>query len=155
MKAKVGWMMRCALVAGALLYGQPVLMAAPNDEASVRAVLMAQFDKPDARLVVEPVVVVGTAAVASWAQQERGGRALLFRGHGQWRIAACGGEAFRDARVLQEAGVAAKDARALVRALIEAEAKLPPAQRAKFATFEGIVPIDASGSHPAPAAHAR
>lgn len=103
------------------------LWAAANEESAIRTVLMAQFDKPEARLQVEPVVVMGDAAVASWAQQNRGGRALLRRRHEQWRIVACAGDAFKDAKLLQDAGLSAADARALVKTLTAAEAKLAAA----------------------------
>lgn len=136
-----------------LLCVPPWLMAADHDEAAVRTVLMAQFDKPEARLQVQPVVVVGQTAIASWAQQERGGRALLFRKQGQWHIAACGGDGFKDARALQDAGVSAQDARALVQALNNEEARLPAGQRAKFSTFQGVLPMEASGAHPPHGAH--
>lgn len=141
------------LAAVAVLCVSPRLMAAGPDETAVRAVLMAQFDKPEARLQVQPVVVVGQTAIASWVQQERGGRALLFRKQGQWHIAACGGDGFKDARALQDAGVSAQDARALVQALNDEEARLPAGQRAKFSTFQGVLPLDATGTHPPHGAH--
>lgn len=141
------------VVAGVVLCVSTGLMAAGADEAAVRAVLMAQFDKPEARLQVQPVVVVGQTAIASWAQQERGGRALLFRKQGQWQIAACGGDGFKDPQALQDAGVSAQDARALVQALHNEEARLPAGQRAKFSTFQGVLPMDATGAHPPHDAH--
>ena len=46
------------------------------DEAGIRQVLMTTFDKPEARMQVEPIVVQAEHAVAGWIQGERGGRAL-------------------------------------------------------------------------------
>lgn len=121
---------------------------ATADRNAVRHVLMAQFDKPEARLQVEPVVVVGDAALAGWAQGERGGRALLFRKGNQWQIAVCGGDGLKDAKVLHDAGIEPADAQALATSLVAAEARLPAAQRAKFSTFDGLMRMGAEGQHP-------
>jgi hypothetical protein len=45
------------------------------DEVAVRDTLMRLFDKPDSRLIVEPIAVAGNAALAGWVQGEIGGRA--------------------------------------------------------------------------------
>ena len=118
------------------------------DLAGVRHALMAQFDKPEARLQVEPVVVSGDAAVASWAQGERGGRALLLRRSGTWQITLCAGDGLKGVSLLREAGVPARDAESLARRLAAAEAKLAPAWRAKFSTFDGLVRMGPDGHHP-------
>lgn len=122
--------------------------ATSSDEAAIRHVLMAQFDKPEARLTVEPVVVAGDSAVASWSQGNLGGRAVLFRKGGEWRIALCGGDGVKTSKVLREAGVNAANADELVRRLVAAEGKLPASQRAKFSTFDGLVRMDPGGKHP-------
>lgn len=119
-----------------------------SDEASIRHVLMATFDKPEARLVVDPVVVVGGHAVAGWSQGERGGRALLFRHGGSWQVTLCAGDGLKEASLLREAGIAQADADALAKGLAAAEARLPAAQRARFSTFDGVVRMDANGQHP-------
>ncbi len=121
---------------------------AADDPATIRHVLMQAFDKPEARLSVEPVVVVGQHAVAGWAQGERGGRALLYRHGTAWQIAACAGDALKDSKGLREAGVGPADAETLGKALGEAEAKLPAGLRARFASFDGFVRMDTSGQHP-------
>lgn len=121
---------------------------ASADQAAIRHVLMTTFDKPEARLVVDPVVVVGKHAVAGWSQGERGGRALLMRQGSEWHITLCAGDGLKQAQVLREAGISKADADVMVKDLATAEAKLPAAQRAKFSTFDGIVRMDASGQHP-------
>lgn len=118
------------------------------DQAAIRRVLMTTFDKPEARLVVDPVVVVGVHAVAGWAQGERGGRALLIRRGAEWDITLCAGEGLKQAKVLREAGLSAADADSLAKGLATAEARLPAAQRAKFSTFDGVVRMDVNGQHP-------
>lgn len=136
-----------ALVALAAHAAEPGAPAA--DAAAVRQVLMAQFDKPESRLEVEPVAVSGDAAVAGWAQGDRGGRALLFRKHGShWQIALCAGDALRTPKLMIEAGVKPRDAEAIAKALAAGEARLTPAQRARFSTFDGVVRLDGSGQHP-------
>jgi hypothetical protein len=119
-----------------------------KEEASIRHVLMATFDKPEARLIVDPVVVVGTHAVAGWAQGERGGRALLMRHGAGWHITLCAGDGLKEAKVLREAGISQADADALAKGLATAEAKLPAIHLAKFSTFDGVVRMDANGQHP-------
>lgn len=142
-------LLRAALVATVALGTFAARSAdASGDPAAVRHVLMAQFDKPDARLQVAPVVIAGDAAIASWSQGERGGRALLFRHRGAWQIALCAGDALKDAQVLQEAGVKAGDAHTMARSLATAEARLPAAQRAKFSSFDGVLRMDGTGQHP-------
>lgn len=121
---------------------------AATDQAAVRHALMTEFDKPDARLTVDPVIVVGSHAVASWAQGARGGRALLARRGAAWQITLCAGDGVRSVNLLREAGVPRADAEALAKGLASAEAQLPAAQRAKFASFDGVVRMDANGQHP-------
>lgn len=139
-------LLRPALATWLLLASSAFGADAPVE--TVRQILMAQFDRPEARLTVAPVVVSGDTAVAGWAQAERGGRALLFRQDGQWRIVLCAGDALKDPRVLQEAGVKARDAQAIARTLAAAEAKLTSAHRARLASFDGIVRMDTGGVHP-------
>lgn len=127
----------------------PVAVHAADDAQAIRHVMMKTWDKPEARLQVAPVVLRGAHAVAGWTQGERGGRALMARnGDGSWRVVLCAGDGIRHAPALQDAGLNAADAQALARDLAAAEAKLPAAQRAKFATFDGIVRMDAHGQHP-------
>jgi hypothetical protein len=114
---------------------------------AMRHVLMTQFDKPEARRQVKPVVVAGDHAVAGWAQGERGGQALLQRHHDQWQITVCGGVGLEQAQVLAEAGVPTAQAQALAKSLALAEAKLPAALLAKFSSFDGLVRMDAGGQH--------
>jgi hypothetical protein len=125
-------------------------------ESAVRQALMAEFDKPDARLQVPVVAVAGDAAVASWAQGERGGRALLFRKGQAWRIALCAGDGLKGTQLLRDAGVAPGAAQSLSKSLADAESRLPASQRAKFSSFDGLVRMDAAGRHPpAAASHVR
>ena len=132
-----------------LLMPMGTLHAAGDDgTAAIRKVLMGRFDKPDARLVVAPVVVRGRHAVAGWVQGERGGRALLRRERGTWKLVACAGDAFKEAAELELAGITPADARSLAKSLAAAEAKLPGEQVRKLSLFEGVMPMDTEGSRP-------
>jgi hypothetical protein len=119
-----------------------------SDKAAVRSLLMATFDKPGARLTVEPVTVEGDLAVAGWAQGDMGGRALLRKKDGTWTLTLCSGDALKDAAGLKTFGLSAEAADALSAEIVAAEAKLDPALVAKFSTFDGVVMMDGSGQHP-------
>ena len=119
-----------------------------GDLPAIRHVLMATFDKPEARLSVDPIVVVGSHAVADWSQGERGGRALMRRGADGWQIVLCAGDGLKQASVLRDAGIDAPSADRLARELVSAESRLSADQRARFGSFEGIVKMDAHGNHP-------
>jgi hypothetical protein len=132
----------------ALALAGPAAAADSADQAHVRHLLMSTFDKPEARLQVEPIVVQGEHALAGWTQGERGGRALLRRQGKTWQITVCGGDGLKDPKALADAGIPAGDASRLLQALASAEGQLPAAQRAKFSTFDGLVRMDAHGRHP-------
>ena len=83
----------------------PQSTALTLDQLPVVEVLMAQFDKPEARLTGDPVVVMGDAALASWAQGDRGGRALLARKDGLWQVTLRGGPDMRAPAFLAANGV--------------------------------------------------
>ena len=131
-----------------LLCMAPAWAGGPDDESSITHLMKQQFDKPEAPLTVAPVVVKGDHAIASWSQGERGGRALLRRYHGQWEISVCAGDGLTNPTVLQSAGMTSPQADTLARALARAEARLPPSQRARFSTFDGMMRLGAGGHHP-------
>ena len=54
-----------SLVGLALLAAGPVL-AETTDQAAISNLLHGMFDKPNAQLVVAPIVVSGSYAVAGW-----------------------------------------------------------------------------------------
>jgi hypothetical protein len=116
-----------------------------------------QFDRPDAPLTVDPVAVVGSYAVASWTQASKGGRALLQRDKDRWVISVCGGDGLTRADVLQTTGMGADVAQKLAKAVTAAEAKLGADKRKLFASFEGMVKVDAAadqGRHSQHGVHA-
>jgi hypothetical protein len=118
------------------------------DEDAVRDLLHSSFDKPEAKLVVAPVVVATGYAIADWTQGETGGRALLRNKHGRWTIILCAGDGIRSAEALRHAGIAPDVAGELAEALAKAERAVPPDRLAMFARFEGLLRMDEAGNHP-------
>jgi len=146
-------LIRISLIAGcAFAVNSPA--APPSDEASIREVMAATWDRPEARLDVSPVVVEGTYAIAGWTQGDRGGRAFLHRSQqGTWQVAACAGDGLKDAKTLVESGVPAPKAQRLSAALAQAESSLSKERLAKFSSFDGLLRMDAAGHHAPPASH--
>lgn len=142
-----------AVAVAAALYVAVPASAQDGDAAAITHLMMTTFDKPEARLTVEPVTVFKDVAVAGWSQGEMGGRALLRKNDGAWVLTLCSGDALKQAKSLQHFGLDADEAEAMAKSVIEAEAKLDPALVAKFATFDGVVMMDGDGQHPATEGH--
>lgn len=151
---------QCLIALAGFAWGLGATAAlAHGDAASEIVHLMKKtFDRPDAPLKVEPVTVVGDAAVAGWLQGNQGGRALLRRKGQTWAIEVCAGDGLTQARVLASTGLPKAQAGQLAEAVRKAEAPLPAATKAQFASFEGMVKVRAGqaphGPHDAGASHA-
>ena len=78
-------MLKIVVAAAASLFWTTMAAAEP-DEDSIRHLLHSTFDKPDSRLVVDPVVVAGAHAIAGSSQGDMGGRALLRSRGGAWSL---------------------------------------------------------------------
>ena len=117
------------------------------DKSAILHMMLATFDKPDARLIVDPIVVTGDHAVAGWEQSGSGGRALLRRIDGKWLIWLCSGDALKNSTALAEMGVPKSDALALAQGVIAEEAKLPAAKRELFSKFDGVVMVQGTADH--------
>ena len=101
-----------------------IAMAAEGGQADeIRQSLMRQFDRPEERLNVDAIVATGDIAVASWAQGDMGGRALLRHRKGGWAIVLCSGDALKSAAGLEAVGV-------------------PKAEAATLARFDGVVVME-------------
>lgn len=109
------------------------------DPDAVVAVMKAQFDTPENPLTVDPVVIDGPYALASWAQGGKGGRALLRKADMGWEIVMCGGEDLRMPSFLTEHGVTR--AETLSQMFNAAEDDLGPEKVALYSSFEGVVMI--------------
>lgn len=110
-----------------------------TDADAIVAVMKAQFDTPENPLTVTPVVVEGENALASWEQGDKGGRALLRKGHMGWEIVLCGGEDLRMPAFLGQHGVTA--AEKLSAMFNMEEDKLGADKVALYSTFEGVVMV--------------
>jgi hypothetical protein len=103
-----------------------------DDRQAITQALHQSIDKPGAQLEVDPIVVRQSYAIAGWLQGEAGGRALLHRERGEWKIVAQAGEELRDAQFVKAAGVPQQEASALTNMLITAERSVPEARLARF-----------------------
>jgi hypothetical protein len=124
-----------------------VAAESPEDAAAVRSLLMTTFERPDAPLAVEPIVVDGDIAIADWAQGELGGRALLRRKDGKWEISLCAGDTLKQSASLEKLGLARPRAEALAASLAAAEKRLAPSLLERMSRFDGVVAVDAAGGH--------
>lgn len=106
------------------------------ESSAVRAIIAATYDRPDAKVETDPVVVSGSYAVADWIQGEKGGRAVLRKIDGSWTILLCGGDALKTDRGLRGAGVPGGTARQLAEALAVAERNLPHERLHRFGLFQ-------------------
>ena len=122
--------------------------ACAQETHAITTTLMATFDRPEARLKVEPIVTEGDVAIAGWVQEARGGRALMRKVSGTWKIILCGGEALRRKEGLMAAGIESTRAERVVGLLMSAEANLPRTTIVLLDSFEGTIVMDAHGDHP-------
>ncbi len=124
-----------------------------EERDAVRYLLAATFDKPEAPLGLEAIVIRDDVAIADWIQSDRGGRALLRRRDGHWSIILCGGDGLREVSTLQQVGLSPDQAKALSDDLSSAERTLPPSRLTLISSFDGLVQMNQDGAHPAPAHH--
>jgi hypothetical protein len=138
---------RAGLLAAALILGAaaPAFADTP-DQTAIQAVMHGMFDRPEAELVISPVVVEGGFAVAGWTQGDMGGRAFLKQDQGKWVLVLCTGDEIKSAEALESSGVPADTAKALSAAIAEAEKSVDAARLKQLASFQGIVRMD-EGHH--------
>jgi hypothetical protein len=140
-----------ALALGVVLVitGAPAALADdPSGAAAIRKVIGAAWDKPNAPVEIDPVVIDGDNAIAGWTQGDRGGRALLKRSGSAWRVLVCGGDALKTADALEQTGIAENDAEHLVSKLETSEAGVPAERRKQFSLFEGMMQVDQAADNP-------
>lgn len=113
--------------------------------ADIRAVMMRDWDKPEAPLTVDPIVVVGAYAIADWTQPTLGGRALLQRAGNAWSVVLCAGDTLKSTDMLMHAGMSRPDADVLLQALATAETSVSAERLLRIAAFKGVVRMDGGG----------
>lgn len=113
-----------------------------NDVGQITHLLKTTFEKPDAPLIVEPVVVQVDWAIAGWEQQQAGGRALLKKIKDHWQVHLCTGASLKTSANLEKMGVPTKLANALAADLAAAEKSFSAKKIAVFDSFQGEVKGD-------------
>lgn len=119
-----------------------------REQAAIRDLIDKTWSRPDANVVIDPVVVDGDYAIAGWTQGERGGRALLNKRDGVWTVVLCSGDGLKAAHLLVEAGVPEASAMRLAADLATAEAETDVRRVKLFSTFEGVMQM--TGEHGSP-----
>jgi hypothetical protein len=124
-----------------ILVVSPIVLA-DEDAHLIDHLIRQQWQKPDVKLEIAPIVVEGRYAIAGWVLGGRGGRALLRRGAHGWELFMCGGDDLTKPFVLQQSGIETTAATLLAQKLIAAEQVLSPHVRKQFSIFEGVVPVN-------------
>lgn len=112
---------------------------------AIPMVMKALFETHGNPLSVEPIVVEGDFAIASWSQAGKGGRALLKKGEKGWSIHLCSGASLKDANALHHMGMSKEAAKAAAAALAKAETSLGAEKIAQFDSFEGTMMVGEEG----------
>ncbi len=94
-----------------------------------------------------PAVLQGDMAVADWWWQGKGGRAVLKKIAGQWKIVFCGGAGVKHPALFTGLGLTAAEATLLLQQLQQAEAQLSAAELQLLDSFGATVRLD--GHHAA------
>ena len=124
-----------------------IVQANQDDEINITQAMLKQWDKPESRLNVAPIVVAKDYAIVGWTQGKKGGRALLHKHHGNWQVLLCGGDALTKTEQLTKAGLDAKTANALIKGFKKQAQQLSPLEIEKMSLFEGVVNIRSAQSH--------
>ena len=127
-----------SIFACAALMQAPVATAADDaqEASAIRTLIGTTFDKPKAKVQTDPIAIVGDYAVADWIQGKRGGRALIRRNKdSKWEIAMCAGKGLTEQTTLEQSGIPAETAKALLEKLAQVEKDIPAARRHKFDLF--------------------
>lgn len=124
-----------------------IVQANQDDEINITQAMLKQWDKPESRLNVAPIVVAKDYAIVGWTQGKKGGRALLHKHHGNWQVLLCGGDALTKTEQLTKAGLDAKTANALIKGFKKQAQQLSPLEIEKMSLFEGVVNVRPAQSH--------
>jgi copper(I)-binding protein len=133
----------------------PMSVADGTDAEQIEALLMAQFDSPEAPLTVAPITIQGAVAVAGWSQQGKGGRAFLRRDDMGWFVELCAGESLVRPATFVSMGLTPTEAESLAAAVNGAERSAGADLIGQLNSFEGTVLIgrSATDGHGHGAAH--
>ncbi len=113
---------------------------------AIRDVLKKTWERSNWPLSVEPVVVDGDAALASWVQGHHGGRVLLRLEKGVWVPKLCGGDQLKTVATLVKAGLEEPVAAGLAKSLSQAETSLTPEARRLISSYRGLLKMGEQSS---------
>jgi hypothetical protein len=138
------------IVTAALLFAvasaAPLSIMAAESKAvpghvQVKNVISKAYDRPDAKVVVEPIVASGKFAVVGWTRGDIGGRALFQQNGDEWTLVTYGGDSLKDPLMLEKAGVPKVNAVSISRMIAYAEERETPERVKLFGSFsEGAQP---------------
>jgi hypothetical protein len=110
-------------------------------EVQIKKVIAQAYDRPDAKVLVEPIVASGKYAVVGWTRGDVGGRALFKQNGDAWTLVTYGGDALKDPLILEKAGVPKENAVSISRIIAHAEERETPERVKLFGSFtEGTQP---------------
>ena len=124
----------------------PMSVAGGTDAEQIDALLMAQFDSPEAPLTVAPITIQGAVAVAGWSQQGKGGRAFLRKDDMGWFVELCAGESLLQPATFVSMGLTPAEAERLAAAVNGAERSAGTDLIGQLNSFEGTVLIGRSAT---------
>lgn len=131
-----------------LVTGLPVA-AETSDTEHIRHVMQSTWDRPDARVEVDPIFTTDEYAVAGWTQGDTGGRALLRKRGTHWAVILCAGDQLTQLPTMQMAGVPLTAAASLIAKLAAAEQQIGSRRLAMFSRFDGLMMVEqhSGGGH--------
>jgi hypothetical protein len=106
-----------------------------EEKTAIINLVQSAYGGSSGDMLIEPVIVRTKYGVADWVQGEGGGRALVRKEGGGWKVVATAGDEMRDVEFLTKAGVPEAEAKALVNSLIASERQLSDAKLAKFDSY--------------------
>ena len=124
-----------------------IAQANQDDEINITQAMLKQWDKPESRLNVAPIVVATDYAMVGWTQGKKSGRALLHKHHGNWQVLLCCGDALTKTEQLTKASLDVKTTNALIKGFKKQVQQLSVQEIEKMSLFEGIVNVSPAQSH--------
>ncbi len=121
--------------------------AAEVELAQIHQLMAKTWHSEQQPLRLGPSVLQADLAIADWWWQGKGGRAVLKKIAGQWKIVLCGGAGVKQPALFTGLGLTAAEADLLVLRLLQAEAQLSAAELQLLDSFGATVRLD--GQHAA------
>jgi hypothetical protein len=123
----------CVVVIG--LIGCDARTSVAEEKAAIAILVTATFGGASGEMQVEPVIVRTKYGVADWTKDGAGGRALVHKEGGQWKVVVVAGEEMRDSAFLEKSGMPQAEAKALANVLLATERQVPDARLAMLDSY--------------------